>query len=163
MTATRVLLLACAVALTLSGTAAAKTSNDFTGHHHQVFPVYVVNGLTLGDLPQLAREGAVGVMVPNAGPRTSQAAAFAGMVRGILYNTRLPKPSDIVLIRVRHVREIPAHGLSYDPGTNRWLPLPPAPILGRYGPTSVWTGRELIVWGGGSAYPLFADGAAFTP
>ena len=110
MTATRVLLLACAVALTLSGTAAAKTSNDFTGHHHQVFPVYVVNGLTLGDLPQLAREGAVGVMVPNAGPRTSQAAAFAGMVRGILYNTRLPKPSDIVLIRVRHVREIPAHG-----------------------------------------------------
>jgi hypothetical protein len=32
------------------------------------------------------------------------------MVRGILYNTRLPKPSDIVLIHVRHVRSIPAHG-----------------------------------------------------
>src|SRR5256886_7725681 len=66
--------------------------------------------LTLGDLPQLATEGAVGLMVPNAGPRTSQAAAFAGMVRGILYNTRLPRPRDQVLIRVRHTSEIPAHG-----------------------------------------------------
>src|SRR2546430_13159628 len=50
--------------------------------------------LTLGDLPQLATEGAVGLMVPNAGPRTSQAAAFAGMVRGILYNTRLPRSEE---------------------------------------------------------------------
>jgi hypothetical protein len=94
------LVFACALALVLTGTAAADTSNDFAGHHRQVFPVYVVRGLTLGDLPQLATEGAVGVMVPNAGPRTSQAAAFAGMVRGILYNTRLPWPHDTVLIRV---------------------------------------------------------------
>jgi hypothetical protein len=110
VTAIRAFLLVCAVALTLSGTAAAKTSNDFAGHHRQVFPVYVVRGLTLGDLPQLAREGAVGLMVPNAGPRTGQAAAFAGMVRGILYNTRLPRPRDVVLIHVHQVSEIPAHG-----------------------------------------------------
>src|SRR5438034_6871969 len=49
-------------------------------------------------------------MVPNAGPRASQAAAFAGMVRGILYNTRLPRPHDSVLIHVRQATEIPAHG-----------------------------------------------------
>jgi hypothetical protein len=49
-------------------------------------------------------------MVPNSGPRTSQAAAFAGMVRGILYNTRLPKPHDSVLIHVTQANEIPAHG-----------------------------------------------------
>src|SRR4051794_34400873 len=49
-------------------------------------------------------------MVPNAGPRTSQAAAFAGMVRGVLYNTRLPMPRDFVLIRVKHTNSIPAHG-----------------------------------------------------
>jgi hypothetical protein len=94
----------------VSGSAAAKTSNDFAGHHRQVFRVVVVTGLTLGDLPQLATEGAVGLMVPNAGPRTSQAAAFAGMVRGILYNTRLPRPHDTVLIRVTQSTEIPAHG-----------------------------------------------------
>ena len=110
MTAIRAFLLVCAVALTVSGSAAAKTSNDFAGHHRQVFPVYVVRGLTLGDLPQLASEGAVGVMVPNAGPRTSQAAAFAGLVRGILYNTRLPRPRDVVLIHVKQTSEIPAHG-----------------------------------------------------
>ena len=76
------------------GLCCGKDVPDFVGHDRQVFAVYVVKGLTLGDLPQLATEGAVGLMVPNAGPRTSQAAAFAGMVRGILYNTRLPRPHD---------------------------------------------------------------------
>jgi hypothetical protein len=108
--AARALLFACALALALSGSAAARTSNDFSGHHRQVFQVVIVKGLSLGDLPQLATEGAVGLMVPNAGPRTSQAAAFEGMVRGILYNTRLPKPRDTVLIHVRQSTEIPAHG-----------------------------------------------------
>ena len=110
MKAAPALLVACAFALVVSGSAAAKTSNDFAGHHRQVFRVVVVKGLTLGDLPQLATEGAVGLMVPNAGPRTSQAAAFAGMVRGILYNTRLPRPHDTVLIHVTQSTEIPAHG-----------------------------------------------------
>src|SRR5213079_3402477 len=44
------------------------------------------------------------------GPRASQAAAFAGMVRGILYNTRLPWPRDSVLIHVRQANDIPQHG-----------------------------------------------------
>ena len=110
MKAAPALLAACALALAFSGTAAARTSNDFAGHHRQVFRVVIVKGLSLGDLPQLATEGAVGLMVPNAGPRTSQAAAFAGMVRGIIYNTRLPRPHDPVLIRVTESTEIPAHG-----------------------------------------------------
>jgi hypothetical protein len=108
--AARALLFACALALAVSGSAAAKTSNDFVGQHRQVFRVVIVKGLTLGDLPQLATEGAVGLMVPNSGPRTSQAAAFEGMVRGILYNTRLPRPHDAVLIHVTKATEIPAHG-----------------------------------------------------
>jgi hypothetical protein len=58
---------------------------------------------------------------------------------------------------------IPAHGLAYDPKADRWTALPPAPILGRPNPTGVWTGRSLVVWGGGTAVPAFADGAAFTP
>ena len=32
------------------------------------------------------------------------------MVRGILYNTRLPRPHDTVLIHVQQANEIPAHG-----------------------------------------------------
>ena len=32
------------------------------------------------------------------------------MVRGILYNTRLPRPRDIVLIHVKQANEIPQHG-----------------------------------------------------
>ena len=124
MKAIRALLLACACALVVSGSASAKTSNDFTGHHRQVFPVYVVKGLTLADLPELATEGAVGIMVPNAGPMTSQAAAFAGMVRGILYNTRLPRPHDTVLIHVKAATSIPQHGPAIVVGLPPGMPSP---------------------------------------
>jgi len=64
------------------------------------------------------------------------------------------------------------HGLSYDPIGNRWSPLPPSPLPARVDPTAVWTGRELIVWGGRTTAcrrnapchtRLHADGAAFRP
>jgi len=65
---------------------------------------------------------------------------------------------------------IPPHGLSYDPASNSWSPLPQAPLLGRLGVTGVWTGRSLLVWGGNRpAVPLgtgtryFFDGASFSP
>jgi hypothetical protein len=54
---------------------------------------------------------------------------------------------------------IPPHGLAYDPKTDRWSPLPQAPLRGRRDPVGVWTGRSLLVWGGGG----FEDGASFTP
>ena len=106
----RVLLALCAAALVAAGGADAKVSSDFAGHHTQVFRVVVVPGLTIGDLPQLASEGAVGLLVPNSGPRTGQAAAFAGMVRGILYNTRLDWPRDKVLIHAHRSTSIPSQG-----------------------------------------------------
>jgi hypothetical protein len=68
---------------------------------------------------------------------------------------------------------VPSHGLAYEPKTNRWSSLPRAPLKGRLDPTAVWTGRELIVWGGEKGVcrsggrtcstKHFADGAAFTP
>jgi hypothetical protein len=67
---------------------------------------------------------------------------------------------------------VPPHGLAYDPTRDSWSPLPQAPMLGRVEPTSVWTGRALIVWGGdafscNSARKCttrhFQDGAAFRP
>lgn len=53
-------------------------------------------------------------------------------------------------------------------------PIPPAPITGRLRPASVWTGTELLVWGGlsspaaegpggGEPLPVLADGAAYDP
>lgn len=49
-----------------------------------------------------------------------------------------------------------------------WRPLPPAPIPGRLGASTVWTGREMIVWGGvtrsasGHVAPR-SDGAVYNP
>jgi N-acetylneuraminic acid mutarotase len=64
------------------------------------------------------------------------------------------------------------HGQSYEPIGNRWSPLPQSPLPGRVDPTAVWTGRELIVWGGNTnscrlnkpCHTRFhADGATFRP
>lgn len=46
----------------------------------------------------------------------------------------------------------------------RWTRLPTAPITGRVNPAAVWTGTEMIVWGGEAENgPLYADGAAYDP
>jgi N-acetylneuraminic acid mutarotase len=57
-------------------------------------------------------------------------------------------------------------GSAYDPAADRWEPLLPAPLTPRARATAVWTGRELIVWGGEADYnhrAQFDDGAAYTP
>ncbi len=41
--------------------------------------------------------------------------------------------------------------------------LPPAPLERRRDPASVCTGRELLVWGGGTPWAQYADGAAYDP
>jgi hypothetical protein len=56
-----------------------------------------------------------------------------------------------------------ADGAAFDPSTGRWRTLPLAPIDGR-APMSVWTGKELIVWG--TAVRVDdrpRDGAAYNP
>jgi hypothetical protein len=40
-----------------------------------------------------------------------------------------------------------ADGVAYNPATNRWRQLPSMGV-GRLGHTAVWTGRQLLVWGG---------------
>jgi N-acetylneuraminic acid mutarotase len=62
--------------------------------------------------------------------------------------------------------ESPPRGFAYSPMADRWSALPNAPLRGRMDPTAVWTGRSLIVWGGGVPLPpyrSFTDGALFTP
>jgi N-acetylneuraminic acid mutarotase len=56
--------------------------------------------------------------------------------------------------------------LAYDPARDRWSTLPAAPLAGRVSPAAAWTGRRLIVWGGGTGRPPYrdyTDGAAFKP
>ncbi len=59
-----------------------------------------------------------------------------------------------------------ADGARYDPVLDTWRPVPaPGFLPGRFRHTAVWTGTEMIVWGGqgGNGDALLADGAAFDP
>jgi len=55
-------------------------------------------------------------------------------------------------------------GGRYDPLTDTWTP---ASVLGapaaRWNHTAVWTGKEMIVWGGADASTSFNDGARYDP
>jgi hypothetical protein len=55
------------------------------------------------------------------------------------------------------------NGVAYDPATDSWRTLPPAPIApDRSDPAYAWTGSEFIVWGGAlhSSIGVQRDGAA---
>jgi streptogramin lyase len=59
-----------------------------------------------------------------------------------------------------------AAGAAYDPAADRWESLPTAPLAARARAIAVWTGRELVVWGGeadSGHRAQFDDGAAYTP
>lgn len=59
-----------------------------------------------------------------------------------------------------------ADGAAYDPATNRWRRLPQAPLIRRADHASVWTGKEMVVWGGServAGVTYYSDGAAFDP
>jgi hypothetical protein len=58
-----------------------------------------------------------------------------------------------------------ADGGRYDPATDAWTPISTAGApAGRAGATGVWTGRELLVWGGvDAAREGLGDGAAYDP
>jgi hypothetical protein len=62
-------------------------------------PIVVVPDLEVGDLSVLAGRGAVGLLVPDAGPKTSRARALAALERGKVRNSLLGEnPSDPPLI-----------------------------------------------------------------
>ena len=49
------------------------------------------------------------------------------------------------------------------PGSAGWARLPRAPIAPRSEYAAVWTGKEMIVWGGYSGNTQYGDGAAYDP
>jgi Galactose oxidase, central domain len=55
-------------------------------------------------------------------------------------------------------------GSRYNPVSNSWTALPAAGApSARRGHTAVWTGTEMIVWGGSNAAPALGDGSRYNP
>lgn len=60
----------------------------------------------------------------------------------------------------------PPHGVAYDPANNRWSALPRSPLRGRVNAAAIWTGTEMVIWGGNrqsAGVGDFADGATYIP
>ncbi len=53
-------------------------------------------------------------------------------------------------------------GAAYDLGSNSWTLMSPSPIAGRGAHRAVWTGREMVVWGGFTTTEV-NDGARYNP
>lgn len=69
---------------------------------------------------------------------------------------------EAVFMRFRDER--PLDGAAFDPSAESWHRIPAAPIHGEYGAAEVWTGSELVVFGGGERHePSTANGAAYDP
>lgn len=64
-------------------------------------------------------------------------------------------------------RGLRADGAAHNPETGRWRRIAAAPIGPRSNHVAVWTGREMVVWGGtrpeSDAAAGWADGAAYDP
>ena len=56
------------------------------------------------------------------------------------------------------------NGFTWDPNTNAWSPMSDSPLEARAGSGAVFTGSEVVIWGGYGQWPeLFSDGAAYDP
>ncbi|HWI05074.1 MAG TPA: hypothetical protein VNT52_14780, partial [Acidimicrobiales bacterium] len=57
-----------------------------------------------------------------------------------------------------------ADGAAYDPAADSWRKIAQGPLAARTGTADAWTGKELLVWGGGiGTTTVFDDGAAYDP
>ncbi len=54
-------------------------------------------------------------------------------------------------------------GAGYRPATDAWRRLARSPLREREAAATVWTGSEMVVWGGTTGQTLLADGAAYDP
>ena len=56
-----------------------------------------------------------------------------------------------------------ADGAAYNVANDAWRKLAASPLSAREAAATVWTGTELLIWGGTSGQGLLADGAAYNP
>jgi hypothetical protein len=57
----------------------------------------------------------------------------------------------------------PAAGFGYDLAGNSWQAFPAGPLAAREYHSAVWTGEEMLVWGGSAGEAGLVDGAAYRP
>ncbi len=88
----------------------------------------------------------------SPGPRDDHAAVWTGREM-IVWGGNSYNEDDFKL----------ADGGRYDPELNRWRGLAPATLTPRDDPRAVWTGREVIVWGGRDERGHAGDGARYDP
>lgn len=100
---------------------------------------------------EMRRRRAVAVGAVLAVAATATALVWTGSIR-----------SDHADIRVV---DQPSQSTADPQSPGSWRRLPTAPIEPRQGASTVWTGKEFIVWGGrvNSGYDLLDDGAAYDP
>jgi len=76
---------------------------------HAQLRVVVVPSLEVGDLAALSNRGAVGLLVPDAGPETSATRAVAALERGAVRNSILGgRPAGEVVVEVETAATIPS-------------------------------------------------------
>ncbi len=69
---------------------------------------------------------------------------------------------EAIFLGLRHTKRL--DGEAFDPATNTWRRIPSAPVGPKWGGVRVWTGSELLVWGGGHpGTPGPERGAAYDP
>ncbi len=56
----------------------------------------------------------------------------------------------------------PGDAVAYDPASRMWTALPPSPVSHTFGASLVWTGRELLAWGGDGSGAALAPGSPST-
>ena len=93
----------------------------------------------------------------------------------IVFGGRGPAQGCTRLCGIPSTHEALNDGASYDPATDRWSPIAPAPLAGREGHSAVWVQNKMVVWGGavqGGAAAVapgrnftvgVADGASYDP
>lgn len=118
-------------------------ATDWTGEHLVIWGGYVYTGYS-DEVPEAdgfifdAREGTWEQMAPSPlGPRAVPASEWTG--NELLIWGGWDNGSDSIVGFLDD-------GAAYDPTTDSWRRLPPAPLSAR-APLSVWTGQEFIVWG----------------
>ncbi len=90
---------------------------------------------------------------PIAG-RVSPAAIWTGAEMVVWGGSVLLSPSGTAPL---------SDGAAFNPATGSWRVIAAAPIQGRSDPATVWTGTEMLVWGGSAGLQTVADGAAYDP
>lgn len=65
----------------------------------------------------------------------------------------------------RHFPPVLARGYAFEPNEEKWAPLASRnEPLPRFGHTAIWTGKEMLVWGGkGAGQKVFGSGARYHP